>query len=69
VASDDEGNAKGFAFVEFEDEVCRFTPISYLNIQSLQMTARAALAANNAELKNRRIAVTMADSRVKARNK
>ncbi|KAI0669180.1 RNA-binding protein Prp24 [Trametes maxima] len=46
---DDKGRSKGFAFVEFENE----------------QDARAALAANNHELKKRRMAVTLADSRVK----
>ncbi|EJF56678.1 RNA-binding protein Prp24 [Dichomitus squalens LYAD-421 SS1] len=50
---DDKGRSKGFAFVEFETE----------------NDARAALAANNHELKQRRMAVTLADSRVRAKNK
>ncbi|KAI8978842.1 RNA-binding protein Prp24 [Trametes punicea] len=50
---DDKGRFKGFAFVEFEDE----------------QEARAALAANNHELKRRRMAVTLADSRVRPKNK
>ncbi|KAI0357377.1 RNA-binding protein Prp24 [Trametes cingulata] len=50
---DDKGKSKGFAFVEFESE----------------QEARAALAANNHELKKRRMAVTLADSRVRPKNK
>ncbi|KAI0366626.1 RNA-binding protein Prp24 [Pilatotrama ljubarskyi] len=50
---DDKGRSKGFAFVEFESE----------------QEARAALAANNHELKKRRMAVTLADSRVRPKNK
>ncbi|KAI1794811.1 RNA-binding protein Prp24 [Ganoderma leucocontextum] len=50
---DDQGRSKGFAFVEFENE----------------SDARAALAANNHELKKRRMAVTLADSRVRGKNK
>ncbi|GJE88539.1 RNA-binding protein Prp24 [Phanerochaete sordida] len=46
---DEKGQPKGYAFVEFEQE----------------KDALAALAANNYELKNRRIAVTLSDSRVK----
>ena len=49
---DDKGQSKGFAFVEFESE----------------NDARAALAANNRELKKRRMAVTLADSRVRGKN-
>ena len=50
---DDKGHSKGFAFVEFENE----------------NDARASLAANNHELKKRRMAVTLADSRVRGKNK
>ncbi|KAM5538638.1 hypothetical protein V8D89_007667 [Ganoderma adspersum] len=50
---DDKGQSKGFAFVEFESE----------------NDARAALAANNHELKKRRMAVTLADSRVRGKNR
>ncbi|KAI0700046.1 RNA-binding protein Prp24 [Cerioporus squamosus] len=50
---DDKGLSKGFAFVEFENE----------------NDARAALSANNHELKKRRIAVTLADTRVRGKNK
>ncbi|KAF7346103.1 ATP-dependent DNA helicase PIF1 [Mycena sanguinolenta] len=51
MTTDKDGHSKGFAFVEFEDE----------------KSAQAALEANNQELKKRRIAVTMADSRVRAK--
>ncbi|KAI0795287.1 hypothetical protein BC629DRAFT_315116 [Irpex lacteus] len=47
---DDKGQSKGFAFVEYTQE----------------KDALAALSANNHELKKRRIAVTLADTRVKA---
>ncbi|KAJ7075864.1 hypothetical protein B0H15DRAFT_916497 [Mycena belliarum] len=50
---DKAGHSIGYAFVEFEDE----------------KSAQAALDANNQELKKRRIAITLADSRVRARNK
>ncbi|OJT12790.1 hypothetical protein TRAPUB_10625 [Trametes pubescens] len=50
---DDKGKSKGFAFIEFASEA----------------EARAALAANNHELKKRRMAVTLADSRVKPKTK
>ncbi|TCD69018.1 Splicing factor [Steccherinum ochraceum] len=49
---DDRGQSKGYAFVEFEQA----------------NDAVSALAANNYELKNRRIAVTLADTRNKAKN-
>ncbi|KZT27355.1 hypothetical protein NEOLEDRAFT_1060705 [Neolentinus lepideus HHB14362 ss-1] len=51
LSQDKDGKPKGFAFVEFERE----------------LDAQAALAANNHELKNRRIAVTLADTRVRAK--
>lgn len=47
MAFDNKGQPKGFAFVEFENE----------------KEALAALAANNFELKKRRLAVTLADNR------
>ncbi|RPD62808.1 RNA-binding protein Prp24 [Lentinus tigrinus ALCF2SS1-6] len=50
---DEKGHSKGFAFIEFENE----------------NDARAALSANNHELKRRRIAVTLADTRVRGKNK
>ncbi|KIM89071.1 hypothetical protein PILCRDRAFT_812968 [Piloderma croceum F 1598] len=53
MASEQNGQSKGFAFIEFEEEG----------------DAQAALGANNYELKKRRIAVTLADSRVRARNR
>ncbi|KAF9811778.1 hypothetical protein IEO21_06434 [Rhodonia placenta] len=53
MALDDNGRPKGFAFVEFEQE----------------QDAVAALSANNYELKKRRIAVTLADTRNRAKNR
>ncbi|KZT64612.1 hypothetical protein DAEQUDRAFT_717745 [Daedalea quercina L-15889] len=53
MALDSSGRPKGFAFVEFESE----------------QDATAALSANNHELKNRRMAVTLADTRVRARTR
>jgi RNA recognition motif-containing protein len=53
MALEQNGQAKGFAFIEFDEE----------------KDAQAALGANNYELKKRRIAVTLADSRVRARNR
>ncbi|KAJ3814647.1 hypothetical protein F5876DRAFT_86271 [Lentinula aff. lateritia] len=51
MAMNNDGKFRGFAFVEFENE----------------SDARAALDANNQELKGRRMAVTIADSRGKPR--
>lgn len=65
---DDKGQPKGFAFVEFEQEVrttLESTPHRHTDKDYPQKDALAALAANNYELKKRRIAVTMADTRVK----
>lgn len=69
MASDDAGHSKGYAFIEFEDEVRDFSTceVALLVIDFVQATAQRALQANNHDLKNRRIAVTLADSRVKAR--
>ncbi|KAL5482584.1 PRP24 [Sanghuangporus weigelae] len=53
VIKDDAGLCKGVAFVEFEDET----------------SAQRSLQANNHDMKNRRIAVTLSDSRVRARHK
>ncbi|KAF8635933.1 hypothetical protein AX15_000104 [Amanita polypyramis BW_CC] len=53
LARDQNGQAKGFAFIEFEQE----------------QDARAGLAANNHELKKRRIAVTMASSNIRSRHR
>ncbi|KAG6332455.1 hypothetical protein ID866_6633, partial [Astraeus odoratus] len=53
LAEDKSGQPKGFAFVEFQNEG----------------DARAALSANNYELKKRRIAVTLSDTRVRPRNR
>ncbi|KAG6903150.1 hypothetical protein C0995_004697 [Termitomyces sp. Mi166 len=53
MSTDDKGHSKGFAFVEYEQE----------------KDALASLDANNHELKRRRIAVTLADSRVRSRTR
>ncbi|KIM54604.1 hypothetical protein SCLCIDRAFT_136495 [Scleroderma citrinum Foug A] len=53
LAQDKSGQLKGFAFVEFQYEG----------------DAHAALSANNYELKKRRIAVTLADTRVRPKNR
>ncbi|KAI0257869.1 hypothetical protein BC834DRAFT_926935 [Gloeopeniophorella convolvens] len=53
MALDDGGLSKGFAFVEFEEE----------------KDATKALGANNYELKKRRIAVTLSDTRVRSRKR
>ncbi|KAH9926083.1 RNA-binding protein Prp24 [Amylocystis lapponica] len=53
MALTDDGHSRGFAFIEFEQE----------------KDASAALAANNFELKKRRIAVTLADTRFRAKNR
>lgn len=53
MALDDKGHSKGFAFVEFAES----------------RSAHSALTANNYELKSRRIAVTLADPRVRAKHK
>ncbi|XP_006462676.1 hypothetical protein AGABI2DRAFT_186557 [Agaricus bisporus var. bisporus H97] len=53
LAAEGDGHAKGYAFVEYENA----------------SDAQLALAANNHELKRRRIAVTLADPRVRARHK
>ncbi|QRV76405.1 RNA recognition motif protein [Ceratobasidium sp. AG-Ba] len=58
LATDNDGNAKGYAFVEFEQEA-----------SFAASSASQALSMNNHELKKRRIAVTLADSRVHARHK
>ncbi|KAG7088223.1 hypothetical protein E1B28_012240 [Marasmius oreades] len=52
LATDAKNQSKGFAFIEFEE----------------MRDAQQALEANNQDLKNRRIAVTLADPRVKGRN-
>ncbi|KAH7885374.1 hypothetical protein F5I97DRAFT_1378091 [Phlebopus sp. FC_14] len=53
LAEDKSRQSRGFAFVEFENEV----------------DAQRALAANNYELKKRRMAVTLADTRVRPKNR
>ncbi|KAG6878496.1 hypothetical protein C0993_005425 [Termitomyces sp. T159_Od127] len=53
MSTDDKAQSKGFAFIEYEQE----------------KDALASLDANNHELKKRRIAVTLADSRVRSRTR
>jgi len=53
MALDADGHSKGFAFVEFEEEA----------------DAVKALGANNYDLKKRRIAVTLSDTRVRSRRR
>ncbi|KIJ17712.1 hypothetical protein PAXINDRAFT_130029 [Paxillus involutus ATCC 200175] len=53
LAEDKDGRARGFAFVEFENEA----------------DAQSSLSANNYELKKRRMAVTLADTRVRSKNR
>jgi len=74
MAAEQNGHSKGFAFVEFEEEVgARVAFNSRVHSEHIsicvQKDAQAALGANNYELKKRRIAVTLADSRVRARNR
>jgi RNA recognition motif-containing protein len=61
--TDEEGNSKGFAFVEFEEavRVRRLLPLARLT--RAQSAAAASLNANNHQLHNRRMAVTIADAR------
>ncbi|KAJ4001680.1 hypothetical protein F5050DRAFT_1708044 [Lentinula boryana] len=59
MAMDKDGKFRGFAFVEFENESQPF-------LKSSKNHARVALDANNHELKGRRMAITIADSRVKS---
>jgi hypothetical protein len=65
---DEEGNTRGAAFVEFEEEVSpprSLLPHSLVAdaSHSTQSSAKAALALNSHEIKKRRIAVTLPDSR------
>ncbi|KAF9220989.1 hypothetical protein BS17DRAFT_786300 [Gyrodon lividus] len=53
LAEDKDGRSRGFAFVEFDNEADAYT----------------ALSANNYELKKRRMAVTLADTRVRPKNR
>lgn len=53
LATERDGHARGFAFIEYEEP----------------QDAHRALNANNYELKKRRIAVTLSDHRVRARHK
>ena len=68
---DADGNTRGAAFVEFEEEVRPLSTFLHESRRSLtpilsplsQSSAKAALALNSFELKKRRIAVTLPDSR------
>ncbi|KAG6833433.1 hypothetical protein H0H87_006799 [Tephrocybe sp. NHM501043] len=71
MATDDKGHSKGFAFIEYEQEVSfgfrsSLTQVLFIGIQK---DALAALDANNHELKKRRIAVTLADSRARGKSR
>lgn len=72
MTTDQNGHSKGFAFIEFENEVRNLHPVRrVLDTDGffIQQDARMALSANNHELKRRRIAVTLADTRVKGKNR
>ncbi len=73
MALDADNHSKGFAFVEFEEEVGKFVNIITSfdsDLQSAwQADASRALGANNYELKKRRIAVTLSDTRVRSRKR
>jgi hypothetical protein len=74
MALDSDNHSKGFAFVEFEEEVRPFCQDPYLYrllraIRIIQGDATRALGANNYELKKRRIAVTLSDTRVRSRRR
>jgi squamous cell carcinoma antigen recognized by T-cells 3 len=69
MALDKDGKCRGFAFIEYADEVGSTYPEFELNLIYSQKAALAALAANNHELKSRRMAVTLSDSRFKSRNR
>ena len=73
MAEDEKGHSKGFAFLEFEQEVCIHKHfllyILYEFCFYVKKDALGALAANNHELKKRRIAVTLADSRARAKTR
>lgn len=65
---DERGRSKGFAFVEFENQASNTSRRAgnHTHAQA-QSGAMAALAANNTELKKRRIAVTLSDPRAPTR--
>lgn len=73
MALDSDNHSKGFAFVEFEEEVRPFCQDPYLyrllRVIRMQGDATRALGANNYELKKRRIAVTLSDTRVRSRRR
>jgi RNA recognition motif-containing protein len=70
-----ENHSKGFAFIEFEEEVGLSVVsrvlgrVLTLGPPYLQKDAAKALGANNYELKKRRIAVTMSDPRVRSQKR
>ncbi|KAG6841698.1 hypothetical protein C0991_007968 [Blastosporella zonata] len=67
MATDDKGHSKGFAFIEYESEVNILSTTLSIELISVKKDALTALSANNHELKKRRIAVTLADSRARGR--
>jgi len=69
MAVDEKGHSKGFAFIEFDETVRVAMSAARKLTILLQRSAHSALTANNHELKNRRIAVTMSDSRVRGKQK
>jgi squamous cell carcinoma antigen recognized by T-cells 3 len=72
MATDANGGCKGFAFVEYEEEVCYSLgdyQVKLKKLKSGQKDAHAALAANNHELKKRRLAVTLSNPSIRARNR
>lgn len=73
MALNTDNHSKGFAFIEFEDEVGLVSSlallVAYLLLIPTQKDAARALGANNYELKKRRIAVTQSDSRVRSQKR
>ena len=72
MAMDNDGKFRAFAFVEFENEVgdsVFSTTRTALIIPFFKIDARAGLDANNQELKGRRMAITVADSRSKPKQR
>lgn len=68
MAVDERGRSKGFAFVEFENQASQtFRVVSSSLMLTPKTCATAALAANNTELKKRRIAVTLSDPKAPTR--
>jgi squamous cell carcinoma antigen recognized by T-cells 3 len=73
MALDADNHSRGFAFVEFEEEVGSLLMCvglgQLLTRCSQQRDADKALGANNYELKKRRIAVTLSDTHVRSRRR